>query len=1356
MADNNQEIVELVIEAENLAEDELNEATRDIRGLGDAAKRTERELKKLEIDKANLDSFAKTRTELTKMRKELHQAEIDFEDLSKAVKKNKDATDDERLAVKEANAALKEQRATVRSLETSQRALSKKLKERNITTRNVQKSQEALNETYRKTESRLKQMNEVYAQKAATLRESVADVKAYRASQESLSNALSATEVRVREYERSLERLNVEMKEGKLSKGDYIRQEAQLRNQLELSEKQIKTSRQAIEADARAKDKASKSTDALTQVTRRLAQAYTVLLAAQKATTAVRDSVQGYGELETALTKVEKTTGLATDELSKIASVLEDQSENITPAATTELLRYAEVAGQMGISATEDILKITKAADALSESTDLAGDEAALLLTRMLELSGEGIGSIDNLASAVVELGNSAKASESEIAFMTKEILTGTQAIDLSTAAAAGLGTTLKELGRPAESSRSAFLRLSQVINNAVKDGGDELEKLQQVTGRTAEQLEQDLGSRPEAVLQQFLEGLQRLDDGGQTIDKTLRAFSITSTDTLAVVETLAANTDRLQRNVDLANEAYVKGNAHLEEAAKAYSTQDASIKKLINKFKNLQKAVGEAYADETLATIDSLSDILDGNKESVIGVMEVLPELVEGLGEIAALITELSSQGEGAGFLSGLADGIKAAANGITFSLRGLTKTMLDIPLAAADALGITSDHLDKLAEKSEILNKAMSEDATDIARAYQRMAGESSIAYEGLIDIVAKYGNEMNTLDEKTRTRIQNIITEGQYNESLNSVYRELTAAIVKNHRVLETRKAIAEDTAKTEREAAKAAAERVNALKNESIETNVVIDTTTEYNATISNLVQQQKDGALSTNEFKDAISKINNEFNTGATLTRDYAADLQNAADVTEQFKQSYDELVEAKQAGNVAEEEFQAQLLNLTNAYNDAITVTDTWTVATENKSAALVSLQDQIAVTTTRINDLEIAQKNVVKSKQEEINITARLNKEKTKLKQLQESETELKRIESATYGQLVEMQRVYQDQLDQLNRSFQAGVITKAEYAEKSERINVILNELNSTIGDNTEELDDNTTAQVRNNAAKDKAVDTVEKLSSATNLAAGAYSHLNKEFDFSSHSMDELTARSKELLGYIHQNQRVTDQWWRSLAQLSNQAFERERQIIDEVKTMRQWQEQVESGTLSLDELGKMAAQADRQFTFLSANQLSPLINAIDEARAKMQSFIEEVNQATLDVQDRLDAALGNQEAIIKRQFERELAALESMLAQARLLGNQQAINDLRKAIADLKKAQRIEYREQFGGNIGQQGTGGGGETFAERQARISGKVVTVEFKSSSTGEAGYAYFDNEGDLNTLLSMLAQAQNVNINGNG
>lgn len=110
-------------------------------------------------------------------------------------------------------------------------------------------------------------------------------------------------------------------------------------------------------------------------------------------------------------------------------------------------------------------------------------------------------------------------------------------------------------------------------------------------------------------------------------------------------------------------------------------------------------------------------------------------------------------------------------------------------------------------------------------------------------------------------------------------------------------------------------------------------------------------------------------------------------------------------------------------------------------------------------------------------------------------------------------------------------------------------------------------------------------------------------------------------------------------------NLAKISNRVFEQEQAVISQTIALREWTSQIESGSTSLEQLGKMADYADTYFNALSDNQMEPLIEAIEKARSDFAELKGEIDETVTDIQDRLDLAMGNEKAIVKRQFEAEL---------------------------------------------------------------------------------------------------------------
>ncbi|QYJ79430.1 phage tail tape measure protein [Shewanella acanthi] len=1031
-----------------------------------------------------------------------------------------------------------------------------------------------------------------------------------------------------------------------------------------------------------------------------LAKAYAALLSAQQAVAAVKTGVENYGELEAAITKVEKTTGNARETVIKMAAELKELGEKVTPTSTNELLRMAEVAGQLGTKSTEDILSLVAASDALGLSTNLAGDEAATMLARILGMTQEGIPQIHSLSSAVVALGNDFAVTEADIVQMTKEIVSGTREINLGSAAAAAFGTTLAELGQPAERSRSAMQRLGAEINNASKKGGESLETLMRITGQTAKQIEQDLGEAPEKVLVKFLEGLQKVKGEGKLVSDSLKAMHIEGSEATGVLTVLADGTDRLKTALALSNQAYADGNYHMKEAAKAYADQESAIGRLENKFHNLTTSIGEVFSNSVNSSIRGTGEAIDDVRDYAVKLAEYLPELIGGFKDVleaAGNFTSLFTDGAFDVVLHKMdemalsANYLSSVFNTLTLGIQGTAYAALSLSENIESLAGIDTSNLQKkIADIGVQMSKtkeSIRKDVDDINEINKRLAGESSIAYKTFNDTMDKYGFAISKLSEDQQKQIRSILEANKYNAEQEDLYRKLTLAINRANSEIEIEAALKENAAKASKEKSEADAKG--------------LDVTTKQTLTLAENATALKAQALSLDEAKKKAAELHDNYDKGLISTETYnnmltllnesvkanSAEIGNnnkaqksQTELTTEFLAKRKELQAQYEQGLITEQELTYAQQDLARAYDASVASANASAGTTEVLSDAQLGLQEKILTTEKAIRELQKALEDENQTSADLAITKAKLAKEEANLADLKLQAAELAKIENANYSELLIMQAQYQVQLDALDRSFRAGLITKQEYESQSQLLKGSLDEINKVLGTNTDKTTENTKATEENTKATEEntaagienAKALAEQISSIDDFRGSAIATrsvmvaLNTEYDYSNATIEEMTDR---------------------LAQLDNQIEgadqKRERRELNNAIRMRNWVNQVETGSLSLQELGRIADLANNSVVRLSDNQLVPLNKAIEEARAKFQSLADEINQTTLDIQDRLDAALGNETAITERKFASELKEVESLIETAKSYGDSQLIKKLQKSLSDLKQAQALERK-------------------------------------------------------------------------
>ncbi|WP_434939141.1 phage tail tape measure protein [Shewanella sp. HL-SH8] len=1038
-----------------------------------------------------------------------------------------------------------------------------------------------------------------------------------------------------------------------------------------------------------------------TKAVNALAKAYAVLLSAQTAIQSVRSSVEGYGELESAITKVEKTTGNAREAVVKMASELKDLGENVTPTSTNELLRMAEVAGQLGTKSTEDILNLVAAADALGLSTNLAGDEAATMLARILGMTQEGIPQIQNLSSSVVALGNDFAVTEADIVSMTKEIVTGTREINLGSAASAAFGATLAELGQPAERSRTAIQKLGAAINEASKKGGDDLELLTKITGETADQIEKDLGTAPEKVLVKFLEGLQRVKSEGGLVSDALKSMGIEGVEATSVLSVLADGTDRLKTALELSNNAYIAGDYHMKEAAKAYADQAAAIGRLENKFHNLTSSIGEAFSDEIDTAIRATGDTIDAVDENVIQLLERIPELANGFVDLLGDIKSFAAgTDESFSTVEYTLDAFAVGLNTINIGFNQITLSLAAMNVATASALEfaselsgvelISKETADATKARFEDVKKSIERDTNDIIDIAKRMNGESSIAYEGLIGTTVKYKDALKQLSIDQRNQINDILLSGTYNKDLEKTYRELTAALVRANRETEIEAQLKEKAAEAskkkaeeDKKAADAAAEHAENIAKLNTNTLTYAEAIADVEVRQKSLNELYAKGVITAEGLAKASELLKDSLKGYSTEVDASNVSAATQTELTDQFIAKRKELQAQYEQGLLTEKELTISQQELASAYDKTVNEVNLAAAGTALLSDEQLGLQESIISTEAEIRKLEQALKDENKATNELILIKAKLAKEEANLAELKRESVELAKIENATYVELLVLQREYETQLEILDRNFRAGLLTKQEYDAQSKALGKTLDELNKVVGEtskkeaeltdvtkaNTDAVKENTEANNANSKSLEEQAGKLVDIRVATVAHRSVLQDTGKTYIDTAASADVLIQRIKEM-GNIQ------------TAYLAGESKRRYSELQSSLAIRRQIDD-IETSTYSLAELNKMAAKASNGLYGLSGVQLEPLTNAIDKARDKFRELADEINDTTADIQDRLDAALGNEKDIIQRKFASEVREIDNMIARAQAFGDSQLVNKLQKSLRDLKRAQDLELK-------------------------------------------------------------------------
>lgn len=324
-----------------------------------------------------------------------------------------------------------------------------------------------------------------------------------------------------------------------------------------------------------------------------------------------------FADYETALIGVGKTTNIQGQSLQKFGKQFQALSSEI-PLTTNELLGIAQAAGQLGVTGEENLLNFTRTVAKLGVSTDLAGEEAATALTRILTVTKEGVESIDEFGSVIVALGNNFAATESEIVRVTNEVARSTAVFGVSAGEAAALATSLKAVGVQAELGGSSTGRAFRAIDAAIREGGNSLKDLENLTGLAGEQLKQTFETDSVAVFQSFIEGLGEIQRSGGDTTAALEQFGLKGQEVLKVLPVLASNSELVGEALATAARETENATALNDEAARAFDSLSSETKLLFNDLTTLAVNIGSELAPTVRELIGDLrvfiKSITDGD----------------------------------------------------------------------------------------------------------------------------------------------------------------------------------------------------------------------------------------------------------------------------------------------------------------------------------------------------------------------------------------------------------------------------------------------------------------------------------------------------------------------------------------------------------------------------------------------------------------------------------------------------------------------------------------------------------------------------------------------------------------------
>lgn len=328
---------------------------------------------------------------------------------------------------------------------------------------------------------------------------------------------------------------------------------------------------------------------------------------------AIGGTLTAFAKYETMLIKVGKTADIQGKELNDFGKEITNLSQKI-PLSTNQLLELAASAAQLGVKGKDNIVKFTSTMAKLGTATNIVGEEGSQAVARLLNITGEGVQTVDRFASVITRLGNNIAASEGEILSMASRVGKATAQFDLGTTAVLGISAALKEIGIEAELGGSTIGRAFSEIQNAVFKGGESLATFSHISGLTGKEIKEIFEKDATQAFQIFIESLNKLP--AEQVATSMEAMGLEGVRLREVIGTLAKRSDILANSLALASEEAQKQTALDEEFNRAVVSLENSFKFMINEVVNLASAMGKDLAPEAKEIIDDITSLIRGIRE--------------------------------------------------------------------------------------------------------------------------------------------------------------------------------------------------------------------------------------------------------------------------------------------------------------------------------------------------------------------------------------------------------------------------------------------------------------------------------------------------------------------------------------------------------------------------------------------------------------------------------------------------------------------------------------------------------------------------------------------------------------------
>lgn len=585
-------------------------------------------------------------------------------------------------------------------------------------------------------------------------------------------------------------------------------------------------------------------------------------------TLTMRSCVNEYAEMEEAQSQVVKYTGLAKQEVEELN---EEFKRMDTRTARTRLNELAGDAGKLGITTKDSVLEFVEAADMINVALgeDL-GKDAITQIGKLADMFGDGDRSLKEnmlaVGSAVNSVAQNSSAAEPYLVEFTARMGGVGKQANLAITDIMGFASALDQNMLRSEMASTALsgliLKLYQEPAKYAKLAGLQVEEFTQLMSKDAN----------EAVLT-FLEALNRLG-GMDKLAPVLDQMSLSGAEAASVISALAGNVDKVRKEQQGANQAFVEGTSIYNEFSVQNSTVQAELDKAKKSFSDIRVELGEQLLPVMKYMVTTGSLTVKGLSAVVSILIENKRVIVTATAAVSAYIIVVKS----ATLATKAYEVATKAATWATNLFSKATKAspwglVISGATAAATYFAFFRDETDKATESQKNLNEALNKNAEDMAA----------------LQSVQDRAKNLDSLNQRQLTQLK-----ADAQAEVQAIEDKLTAETIAYRKYYAEQKKIIEDRTDIDQ------AQKLALLR-------VLDNNTAEKAAELDNLLKQK-------NQLIEIINKIPEKKNIFTTPALGDTDDKVGKA--KKEYETQLQDLRTQHALGLIEEEKYQEQLYAL--------------------------------------------------------------------------------------------------------------------------------------------------------------------------------------------------------------------------------------------------------------------------------------------------------------------------------------------------------------------------------------------------------------------------------------------------------